>query len=81
MAADPEQPISREEIAVNMLRSSAGLRELQAFLSDASKLDDAAFAEATGGTDRAEAMELLERLNTLLSEMDGVIDQIREGGE
>jgi hypothetical protein len=73
-----DEPISREQMVTNMLRSTAGLRELQAFLADASKLDDAQFDEVTGGTDRAEAMELLDRLNTLLSEMDGVIEQIHE---
>ena len=62
-----------------MRRSSAGMRDLQRYLNEIKDLDDEAFAEATGGTDRIEAMALPERLNSLLSELDNVTAELRPG--
>jgi hypothetical protein len=58
-----------------MSRSTEGIRELQAYLNEIKDLDDAAFA-AAGGTDRAEAMLLLENLNSLLGEVDKVLAEL-----
>ncbi len=52
------------------------MRELQGFLDSINDLDDAAFAEATDGADRAELMELLAKLTTLLADTDKVIDKL-----
>jgi hypothetical protein len=59
-----------------MRRESRGMRELQGFLDGIKDLDDAAFAEATDGADRAELMELLAKLTTLLADTDKVIDKL-----
>lgn len=77
-ASPPLQP-TREQVWAGMRRSSAGMRDLQGYLDSIKDLDDQAFAEATGGTDRAEAMALLERLNSLLSELDNVTAELRPG--
>jgi hypothetical protein len=62
-----------------MRRSSAGMRDLQGYLDSIKDLDDKAFAEATGGTDRAEAMVLLDSLNHLLGELDQLTAELRPG--
>ena len=67
---------SREELAAAMRRDSRGMRDLQGFLDSIKDLDDAAFAEATDGADRAELMEVLPRLTTLLADTDRVIDKL-----
>ena len=74
----PAQP-SREQVWADMRRSSQGMRDLQQHLNEIKDLDDEAFAEATGSTDRTEAMALLERLNSLLSELDHVTAELRPG--
>jgi len=61
---------TREELWAAMRRDSQGMRDLQGYLNEIKHLDDAAFAEATGGADRAETMGLLERLNHVLAELD-----------
>ena len=67
---------TREELAAAMRRDSRGMRDLQGFLDSIKDLDDAAFAEATDGADRAELMEMLARLTTLLADTDRVIDKL-----
>ncbi len=67
---------TREELWAAMRRDSQGMRELQGFLESIKEFDDAAFAEATEGSDRSELMELLERLNHLLGELDKVTAQL-----
>jgi hypothetical protein len=52
------------------------MRGLQEYLRGIEHLDDAAFAEATGGADRAEVMDLLEKLDRLLAETDKIIAQL-----
>ena len=68
---------TREQVWADMRHSSQGMRDLQQHLNEIKDLEDEAFAEATGGTDRAEAMALLERLNSLLSELDHVTAELR----
>jgi hypothetical protein len=55
-----------------MRRDSRGLRD---YLREIADFDDRGFAEATGGTDRVELMELLGRLDSLLAGVDDVIDR------
>lgn len=52
------------------------MRDLQRYLNEIKDLDDRAFAQATGGTDRTEAMLLVGRLNELLGERDSVLAQL-----
>jgi hypothetical protein len=70
---------TREQVWADMRRSSQGMRDLQQHLNEINDLDDQAFAEATGGTDRGEAMVLLERLNHLLGELDQLTAELRPG--
>jgi hypothetical protein len=63
---------SREEVFAAMRRDADGMRGLQRYLVEIKDLDDAAFAEATEGSDRAELMELLDKLTQLLGELDQV---------
>ena len=69
---------TREELAAAMRRDSRGMRDLQGFLDSIKDYDDAAFAEATDGADRAEMMELLAKLTSLLGETDKLIDKLYE---
>ena len=62
-----------------MVRDAKGLRDLQEYLASIKDFDDAAFADATGGADRAELMELLDRLTGMLAELDELTTQIRTG--
>jgi hypothetical protein len=64
-----------------MQRDSEGMRQLQQYLDEIKDFDEASFAEATGGADRAEAMELLDRLNRLLGELDTLTAQLDTGGQ
>jgi hypothetical protein len=59
-----------------MRRDGQGMRDLQGFLDNIKDLDDAAFAGATDGADRAELMDLLERLNKVLDELDALTTQL-----
>jgi hypothetical protein len=68
--------IDREELWAAMRRDSQGLRDLQRYLNEIKDLDDQAFADATGGADRAETMELLARLDALLAGVDKVTAQL-----
>lgn len=68
--------MSREQLWAAMRRDSEGMRGLQRYLTQIEDLDDAAFAEATGGIDRTEANELLERLDHLLGELDKLTGQL-----
>ncbi|HLB24455.1 MAG TPA: hypothetical protein VJP07_10200 [Dehalococcoidia bacterium] len=68
--------MEREQLWAAMRRDSQGMRDLQGFLDSIRDLDDDAFAEATEGADRAELMELLERLNSLLGELDKLTAQL-----
>lgn len=74
---DERQP-TRRELAAAMRRDAEGMRGLQDFLEQVKDLDDAAFAEATGGVDRAEAMDLLERLRHLLAETDRLTEELEQ---
>jgi hypothetical protein len=74
---DDRQP-TRRELAAAMRRDAEGMRGLQGFLDQIKDLDDAAFAEATGGVDRAEAMELLDRLTRLLAETDRLTAELEQ---
>ena len=65
-----EASMSREQLADAMRRDAGGMRQLQQYLDEIKDFDDAAFAEATGGADRTEMMELLGRLTKLLGELD-----------
>lgn len=67
---------TREDLWAAMRSDSQGMRDLQHYLDEIKDLDDAPFAEATGGADRAESMQLLERLNGLLAELDRVTAQL-----
>ena len=67
---------SRDQLWAAMRRDSQGMRDLQQFLNSLKHLDDAAFAEATGGADRPESDELLARLTSLLAELDKVTAQL-----
>ena len=67
---------SRDQLWAAMRRDSQGMRDLQQFLDSLKHLDDAAFAEATGAADRAESNELLEKLTSLLAELDKVTAQL-----
>jgi len=72
-----EQPdMTREQLWSAMRRDSQGMRDLQQFLEQMKDLDDAAFAEASDGADRAASMELLDRLNGLLAELDKLTSQL-----
>jgi hypothetical protein len=55
-----------------MRRDSQGLRDLKRYLDEIKDLDDQAFADATGGADRAETLELLTRLDALIAGVDEV---------
>jgi hypothetical protein len=72
-----EQP-SREELAAAMRRDSRGMRDLRDFLESIKDHDDAAFAEATDGADRAEMTKLLAKLTSVLAETDKLIDKLYE---
>ncbi len=65
--------LTPHELAAAMRADSQGMRDLQQFLASLRHLDDAAFAEVTDGTDRAEALLLLDRLESLLAETDQLI--------
>jgi len=65
-----EAPMTREELADAMRGDADGMRQLQQYLDEIKDFDDAAFAEATGGADRTEMIELLGRLTNLLGELD-----------
>ena len=65
-----EASMSRGQLADAMRRDAGGMRQLQQYLDEIKDFDDAAFAEATGGADRTEMMELLGRLTKLLGELD-----------
>ena len=62
-----------------MRRDSQGMRDLQQFLEGLRTTDDATFAEATDGANRAESMLLLDRLNKLLSDLDRLTTEIQTG--
>ena len=68
--------MTRDQLWAAMRRDSEGLRGLQQFLDEVKGLDDDAFAQATGVTDRAEAMALLDRLTRLLGELDQLTAQL-----
>ena len=70
--ADP----TPEELASAMRRDSRGMRELRDFLDSIKDYDDDAFADATEGADRAELMDLLEKLTKLLADTDALIDKL-----
>ncbi len=72
---EPKQP-SREDLWTAMRRDSQGMRDLRQYLDEVKDLDDAAFAEATEGSDRAEMMELLAQLNKMLAELDKLTAQL-----
>ena len=74
--SEDETPMTREQVWAAMRRDADGMRGLQGYLDSIKDLDDDAFAEATGGADRAESMELLESLNKLLSELDQLTSQL-----
>ena len=76
MSDTTDPAMSRDQLWAAMRRDSEGMRGLQQFLTEIKGLDDAAFAEATGGTDRTEAMDLLDRLNGLLGELDRLTAQL-----
>lgn len=67
---------SRQEVFAALRRDADGIRGLQGYLDEIKDFNDAAFAEATGGADRAETMELLTRLNILLADVDKVTAQL-----
>jgi len=71
-----KQP-TREEVFAALRRDADGMRGLQRYLDEIKDFDDAAFTEATGGADRAESMELLDRLNKLLAELDELTAEVR----
>ena len=72
---EPKQP-SREELWTAMRRDSQGMRDLRQYLDEVKDLDDASFAEATEGSDRAEMMALLEQMNHMLAELDKITAQL-----
>jgi hypothetical protein len=76
MSDGTEPAMSREQLRAAMQRDAEGMRGLQQFLSEIKDLDDAAFAEATEGADRAETMQLLDQLNHLLGELDQLTAQL-----
>lgn len=76
MADNTEPAVGRDHLWAAMRRDADGMRGLQQFLTEIKGLDDAAFAEATGGADRTEVMELFDRLNGLLGELDRLTAQL-----
>jgi hypothetical protein len=70
MQDQAEVPMTREELSTAMSRDADGMRQLQQYLDEIKDFDDATFAEATGGADRTEMMELLGRLTKLLDDLD-----------
>jgi hypothetical protein len=62
-----------------MQRDADGVQQLQQYLDEIKDLDDAAFAEATGGVDRSEMIELLRRLTNTLSELDKLTGELPGG--
>ena len=71
--------MSREQRADAVSRDAGGMRQLQRYLDEIKDFDDAAFAEATGGADRAELVELLGRLTNLLGELDKLTAELQGG--
>jgi hypothetical protein len=76
MSPTPDGNPTREELWAAMRRDSQGMRDLQQFLDGIKDADDVAFAEATGGADRTDAMELFDRLNRLLAELGKLTAQL-----
>ena len=76
MTDKAEPTMSRDQLWAAMRRDSEGMRGLQQFLTEIKTLDDGAFPEAAGGTNRTEAMELLDRLNSLLGELNRLTGQL-----
>ncbi len=71
--------LTPQELAAAMRADSQGMRDLQQFLEGVQHLDDATFAVATDGTDRGEALVLLDRLKSLLAETDQLLSRIESG--
>jgi hypothetical protein len=68
---------TREELWEALRRDADGVRGLQQYFHQIKDYSDSAFAEATGGTDRAEAMALLAKLTQLIDDLEKLTAELR----
>jgi len=73
-AVRPADQCARTGIHHDCLRAAHAVRPLRYSLDGVAAAPE--FAEATGGADRAETMEMLDRLNRLLGELDRLTAQL-----